>query len=80
MSDLIAVRGVEKEVFRKFKAKSIEKGLKLGEALTLAMKEWLKQREKEKVNVKNIIYLEGIIKPKRRVKWSSEIDKTLYGE
>ncbi|HDJ96543.1 MAG TPA: hypothetical protein ENG45_00540 [Candidatus Aenigmarchaeota archaeon] len=80
MSDLIAVRGVEKEVFRKFKAKSVEEGLKLGEALTLAMKEWLKEREKEKVNVKNLAHLAGVIKLKKRVRWSSEVDRILYGE
>jgi len=41
MKTNIAVREIDEEVFRKFKAKTIDEDMKLGEALTLAMKFWL---------------------------------------
>jgi len=40
----VTVRGVDAEVFRRFKAKAAEEGVKLGEALTQAMEIWVKQR------------------------------------
>jgi hypothetical protein len=40
----VTVRGVDAEVFRRFKAKAAEEGMNLGEALTQAMEIWVKQR------------------------------------
>lgn len=41
----IGVRDVDKEVFRKFRALAIERQLKLGEALTYAMKRSIENKE-----------------------------------
>ena len=78
----IGVREVDTETFRKFRAKIIEEKMKLGLALTLAMKLWLLKQEEEKENMKNLknlLKLNGIIKTKEKVRWSGEVDEILYG-
>ncbi len=78
---LIAVRGVDEETFRKFRALSIEERMKLGDALTGAMKRWINEkRVTRKHNPKNLMNISGIIKTKEKVRWSEEVDKILYGE
>ena len=44
----IAVRDVDEETFRKFKAMSVEERMKLGVALTIAMKYLLEKKKKRK--------------------------------
>ena len=44
----ISVRNVDSEVFRKFKARSQEKGLNLGHALTLAVSHWSEEHKSRK--------------------------------
>jgi len=76
----IAVRGVDEETFRKFKAMTIEERMKLGDTLTISMKRWVKQHEqKTKPDPRNLLKMSNIIKTKKRVKWSEEIDEFLYG-
>ncbi len=79
--ELITVRDVDEEVLRKFKARTIEERMKMGQALTQAMKVWVKTKgeEKSKPNPRNLLKLEGIIKTKKKVRWSEEIDEFLYG-
>ncbi len=76
----VAVRGVDEEVFRKFRATSIEERMKLGDALTKAMRHWL---EEERANTgkdpKNLLRIKGIITTSKKVMWSEEIDEFLYG-
>ena len=74
----LTIRGLDNVVFKRFKAKAVEEGMKLGEAVTQAMESWIKQRKNSpKVKL-------GEIKPfnwgkgTRRV--SMEIDEVLYGE
>ncbi len=74
----ITIRDLNEEVFRKFKARAAENGVKLGTALTKAM-ELLIETERDKP-VKKL----GSIRP---FSWgrgtettSSEIDELLYGE
>jgi hypothetical protein len=69
----ICVREVDKVVFKNFKAKAVQNGLNIGDALTLAMHEW--------VDFKRVSFLK--LKP---VKWgkgtervSEEIDRYVYG-
>jgi len=74
----LTVRGLNDGVFKRFKAKAVEEGMKLGEALTQAMELWIKERGmKPKTSLLDI----------RPFKWgegtekvSTEIDKILYGE
>ncbi len=77
----IGVRGVDEETFRKFRAFVVHEKMKLGDALSLAMKNLLEERqEREKIlNSRNLLKLEGIIKTKKGVRWSEEIDNFLYG-
>ena len=77
----IAVRGIDEETFRKFRAIAIEERMKTGEALSIAMKKWIKEKEAGKIkpNPENLLKISGIIKTKNKVKWSEEIDEFLYG-
>ena len=77
----IGVRDVNEEVFRKFRAKAIEEKMRIGDALNKAMERYLDNEEKieNKPNPKNLLKISAIIKTKGRVRWSEEIDETLYG-
>ncbi|MBI2451667.1 hypothetical protein HYV50_01150 [Candidatus Pacearchaeota archaeon] len=79
----VGVRDVDMETFRKFRARAIEKRVRLGEALTRAMREFLeeeKEKNKEDVgNPRNLLRIKPIRVGKKKVRWSMEIDKFLYG-
>ena len=77
----VAVRDLDEETFRKFRALAIEERMKTSEALTLAMKKWIKEKKatKTKPDSRNLNKLNGIIKTKKKVRWSEEIDEFLYG-
>ena len=74
----ITVRDLDEVVFKRFKAKAVEEGMKLGEALTQAMEMWIKQRAvKPRASLLDITpfnWGEGT----GRV--SVQIDQILYGE
>ena len=74
----IGVRDVDEEIFRKFRALSVREKMKLGDALSLAMKKTLEEKE-NMFDSKNLLKIRGIIKTKKRVRWSEEIDNFLYG-
>ena len=77
---LIAVRDVDEETFRKFRAMSVEERMKLGDALTIAMKHWLRE---EKTKTSRQRSFRGLAKPfdwgKGTEKTSKEVDEILYG-
>ena len=73
----ITIRNLQETIFRKFKAKAANEGIKLGDALAQAMEAWASR---------------GSVKPKGRLSdvkpfnWgrgtehtSSEVDSILYG-
>lgn len=74
----VTIRGLDEAVYKRFKAKAIEEGMKIGEALTQAMEMWIKHRSlKPKaslLDVKPFNWGEGTEKV------SVEIDQILYGE
>src|SRR2546425_9895685 len=76
------VRDVDEAIWRKFRAKTEEEGLKTGQALNEALRVWVEGREKEakKPDPHHFLKIEGIVRTKRRVRWSEEIDETLYGK
>ena len=78
---MIAVRDVDEDIFRKFKAVATGENMNVGNALTVAMKQWT---EKEKIKAvpdqKNLLRIKGMIKTKEKVRWSEEVDAILYGE
>jgi len=47
----VYIRGVDEKVYREFKAESIRRGLKIGEAVTEALKIWLNKHRKEENNI-----------------------------
>lgn len=78
--ETVVVRKVNKSVYRQFRQKAIERRLRLGRALTNAMEKWTKEEaERNKVDPKNLLKLEGIIKTKGPARWSEEVDEILYG-
>ncbi|MDV3243542.1 MAG: hypothetical protein LYZ66_00035 [Nitrososphaerales archaeon] len=80
--EVLTVRDVDEEVWRKFRAKTEEEGLKTGQALNEALDIWIKEKERkrERPDPRNFLKVEGIIRAEKRVKWSEEIDRVLYGE
>ena len=80
MAKTVAIRDLDEETFRKFRAVAIEEKLKTGEALTLAMKKWIEEEKmKNKPNIKNLLKIKPIRMGKKKVRWSEEIDEFLYG-
>ncbi len=74
----VTIRGLKESVFRKFKARAVEQGMKLGEALTMAMENWLKQPPPKRALT--VLDLEVFDWGPGTEKSSLEIDKILYGE
>ncbi|MEM2902241.1 MAG: hypothetical protein QXO32_05870 [Candidatus Bathyarchaeia archaeon] len=74
----VTVRNLDEDIFRRFKAKAVEKGLKLGEALTQAMEAWVKQSSMRPTGrlseIKPFNWGEG------SEKTSVEVDAILYGK
>ena len=81
MSRMFAVRDLDEETFRKFRAIAVEEKMKTGEALAIAMKKWIKEKEAErsKPDARNLLKIKGIIRTKEKVRWSEEVDEFLYG-
>ncbi len=80
-NDVLAVRKINKAIYNKFRERALEEHRNVGDALNQAMAEWLqKQDDQEKLHIERILNLNGIVKAKGAVRWSEEIDETLYGE
>jgi hypothetical protein len=78
---VLTVRDVDSAAWRKFRAKIAEEGLKTGDAITQAMKIWIKEKEAKasKPDPRLLLKVKPITVGKKQVRWSEEIDKTLYG-
>ena len=73
----LTIRGLSEPVFRKFKGKAVEEGMKLGQALTQAMDMWITHgMDKRKLSLLN---LETFDWGKDTEKVSVEIDRIIYG-
>lgn len=80
MAKTIAVREVDEDTFRRFRATALEERMKLGDALTSAMKHWIREKKAQaKPDPKNLAAIYGIIQTKEKVRWSEEVDEFLYG-
>jgi hypothetical protein len=77
--DFIAVRDVDENVYRKFKARAVSERLKLGVALTKAMKEWLEENRKKSEKRQKGPKLKPFNWGPGTEHTSSEIDRILYG-
>lgn len=76
---ITAIRGLDKEVFRRFKTKAVEEKLNLGEALNLAILQWLNRTNSKEKDPKNLLKLRPFDWGFGTEKTSKEIDKILYG-
>lgn len=72
----ISVKDVEETVFREFRAESVRGGLKVGRALSLAMKSWLEKKERRPKM--SLLDLKPTDWGKGTERLSEEIDKVLY--
>lgn len=71
------VRNVDKRLFAGLKAEAASEGLTVGEALTIAIYEWVeKRRTKKKLN---FLSLKPVSWGKGTEKTSKEINKIVYG-
>lgn len=80
MTKTIAVRDVNEETFRKFRALAVEERMKLGDAMTEAMERFMKEEKgKSKKAAKDILKIKPVRVGKKKVRWSEEVDEVLYG-
>ncbi|HIH17518.1 MAG TPA: hypothetical protein HA282_04100 [Nanoarchaeota archaeon] len=80
MGDMLTVRNVDEEIYRKFRERALAEKMKIGRALAEAMNLWVEFGRKEvEKDPKNLIRITGIIKTKKKVRWSEEVDEILYG-
>jgi hypothetical protein len=74
----VTIRNLDASVFRKFKARAVEEGMKLGDAVAQAMDMWTKRRTGKPhaslLDIKPFDWGEGTEKV------SVEIDRILYGK
>jgi len=78
---IIAIRDVDEGVYRKFRAKSLQERIKLGNAITLAMTEWLTEQNAKvkKKDIHNLLKLKPFDFEHGNERLSEEIDEVLYG-
>jgi hypothetical protein len=79
--EVLSVRDVDERVWRRFRAKTEEEGLKTGQALNEALDIWIRRRERRPrgPDARHFLKMNGIIRTRKPVRWSEEIDKMLYG-
>ncbi|MEM3085387.1 MAG: hypothetical protein QXU32_13280 [Nitrososphaerales archaeon] len=77
--EMITVRDVDEEILREFKARATKEKMKMGKALTQAMKRWLREKEKTTVDPKILLRAKPFDWGKGTERTSKEIDKILYG-
>jgi len=73
----ISIRDVNKEVFNDFKALAVKKHMKLGQALTMVMMEFL--NEDKEISKKSLLTMKTSNWGKGTENTSEEVDKILYG-
>jgi len=76
---MTTIRDVDEDVLRKFKAQSAEKQMKMGEALTEAMVNWLKERKTKSVKPKILLKVRPFDWGPGTEQTSKKIDEILYG-
>ncbi len=56
----VGAKNVDEDTYRKFKAMAIERGVKVGDALTEVMKEAVARRKTERARTKRLHYFDEI--------------------
>ena len=75
----VGIRDVNEETFRKFRSLAIERKMKIGEALNIAMKKMIIDKDNEKKKKLGIINMKPFDFGNGTENSSEEIDKILYG-
>ena len=79
-NDVLVVRKINKAIYNKFRERALEEHRNVGDALNQAMVEWLQKKDdRGKLHIERVLSLNGIVKAKGTVRWSEELDETLYG-
>ena len=73
------IRNVNKKLFADLKAEAVIEGLTVGEALTMAIYEWVEKRKTKKRKL-NFLDLKPVSWGKGTEKTSKEIDNIVYGD
>ncbi len=77
--NMITIRNVDEEVLRKFKAVITLDKMKMGQALTKAMKEWIRLKEiSKKIDSSSLFKIKPFDWGRGTEKTSSEIDEIIY--
>ncbi len=77
--NMITVRDVDEEVLRKFKAVITVDKMKMGQALTKAMKDWIRQKERsERIDSSPFFKFKSFDWGRGTEKTSKEVDDILY--
>ena len=82
VKDVLTVRDVSKAIWRKFRAASEQEGMNTGQALNEAIAMWIKEKEarRKRLDPHHFLKVRGIMKAKKPVRWSEEVDLSIYGE
>lgn len=73
----LTIRGLNDRVYRRFKARAVEEGMKMGDAVAQAMELWIRETKKDP-NLR-LTDIETFNWGKGTERTSSEIDELLYG-
>jgi len=74
----ITIRNISRKVYQEFKAEAARRNLKIGEALTLAMQEFIKNEKKKGSNL-SILDFEPFDWGEGTETVSEDVDTILYG-
>jgi len=77
--EMVTVRDVDEEVLREFRTRAVKEGMKMGKALTQAMKRWLREKEKATVDPKILLRAKPFDWGPGTERTSKEIDEVVYG-
>jgi hypothetical protein len=77
--EMMTIRDVDEDVLREFRARAVREKMKMGKALTQAMKRWLREKERKVVNPKVLLHAKPFDWGPNTEKTSKEIDEILYG-
>jgi hypothetical protein len=77
--EMVTIRDVDEEVLREFRTRAVREKMKMGKALTQAMKEWLREKKKTKINTKGLLRAKPFDWGPDSERTSIEVDEILYG-
>ena len=75
----VTIRDVDDRVYREFKAEAIRRGLRLGAAMSVALRQWAETQRAEKTPRKSLLDFEPWGWGEGTERTSEEIDEILYG-